>query len=112
MLIFFFALSFNAMSQDIKVVFCGKSKGKISLADTSCTLAEFQNKGSIVKFEMSMVDTGYMFFESSNSERLSRGQINLIKKAKIGKQIYFEEIKLRLPDSTIIEIDPLIFIKE
>lgn len=74
---------------------------------------DFDVKFDVTGFDISTVnDEGYTISASSESNKITQGQLELIKSAKSRSKIIFDNIKAKGPDGSIKSLSPLVFTLE
>ena len=63
----------------------------------------------VISFSVTTTINGYCYVVKNIGPKFSESTIRLIKKAKRGRRVYFEDIKVRGIDGKTIRMKPLIF---
>ncbi len=97
----------NIPSPVIKVA--GVSGGfinKVILLSSNGLYADYENfefdvTSKVIGFNMSVTEKGFTYDQSSTSDRFTDRQRDMIQKAVDNQKIYFEQIKVALPDGSV-----------
>ena len=63
----------------------------------------------VVSYTVTTIINGYCYEIKVKGAKFTKAVINLIKKTKRGRKVYFEDIKVRGIDGKIVKMKPLVF---
>lgn len=98
--------SFAQSSEGSKTITKNELLG-IGKIDVSIEDFNFDAKFEVESYRVSIIINGFCLEELNIGPKFSQGTIKLIKRAEVGKKIYFEDIKVKYPDGLIKVIAPL-----